>query len=127
MDQKKTCEICNRLYKIPSLEYPTYIPHTSRFHIQLRESNTTTIYSGDICPNCARELIWKIKTMKRNAPKKCDYCEFHRGPLHSEHPRTECRHCIDYSYFQLKKHMTEIDKIRWDHFNGDLDVHLKGE
>ena len=127
MDQKKTCDICNRLYKIPPLEYPLLIQKTSHVHIKLYEDNKLTIYNGDICPNCARELIWKIKTMKRNAPKKCDYCEFHRGPLHSEYPRTECRHCIDYSYFQLRKHMTKIDRMRWDHFNGDLDVHLKGE
>lgn len=126
MEQKKTCEICNRLYKIPPLEYPTFIPHTSRFHIQLKESDTTTIYSGDICPNCARELIWKMKTMKRNAPKKCDFCQFNRGPLH-ELPQLECRDCLEYSNFQLKNHMREIEKIRWAHFNGDLDVHLKGE
>jgi hypothetical protein len=25
MDQKKTCEICNRQYKIPPFEYPTFL------------------------------------------------------------------------------------------------------
>lgn len=126
MEQKKTCDICNRLYKIPPLEYPTFIPHTSRFHIQLKESNTTTIYSGDICPGCARELIWKIKTMKRNAPKKCDFCQFDRGPLH-EYPQPECKDCIKHSNFQLKRHMSKLEQMKWAHFNGDLDVHLKGE
>lgn len=69
MDQKKTCEICNRLYKTPPLKYFENIPDTSRVYIRFTESDNLTIYSGDICPNCARELIWKIKTMKRNAPK----------------------------------------------------------
>lgn len=126
MEQKKTCEICNRLYKIPPFEYPTFIPITSRFHVQLKEDGKTTIFSGDICPGCARELIWKIKTMKRNAPKKCDFCQFDHGPLH-ETPQPECKDCVDYYNFQLKKRMTTVDKIRWDNFNGDLDVHLKGE
>lgn len=120
MEQKKTCEICNRLYKIPPLEYPTYLPHTSSFHIKLREPHKTFIFSGDVCPNCARELMWHIKTMKRNAPKKCDFCQFDRGPLH-EHPQPECRACVKHSNFQLKKPMSVIEKIRWDHFNGDLD------
>lgn len=126
MDQKKRCEICNRLYKIPPLEYPTFIPVTSRVYIMLKESDTTTIFSGDVCPNCAKELIWKIKTMKRNAPKKCDYCEFDRGPLYLE-PQPECDNCIDNSNFQLKKRMTKTQKLGWAHYNGDLDTELKGE
>ena len=127
MDQKKTCEICNRQYKLNPTEDDSVIPGTSSFYIRLREPNKTTMYAGGICPGCARELLWKVKTMRRNAPKKCDFCDYHRGPLHHENPRTECRHCSNYSNFKLKKHMTNIDKIRWDHFNGDLDVDLKGE
>ena len=123
MEQKKPCEICNRLYKIPPLEYPTFLPKTSHVHIKLYEDNVSTIYNSDVCPNCARELVWKIKTMKRNAPKKCDFCQFDRGPLH-EHPQPECRACVKHSNFQLKRHMTNIDKIRWEHFNGDLVKYL---
>lgn len=119
MDQKKTCEICNRLYKIPPLKYFENIPDTSRVYIRFSESDKLTIYSGDICPGCARELIWHIKTMKRNAPKKCDFCKFDRGPLH-ELPQSECKNCIKYSNFQLKKLVREIEKVRWAHFNGDL-------
>lgn len=123
---KNTCEICNRLYEIPPLEYPTFVPNTSRVHIRHKDSDKIIIFSGDVCPGCARELMWHIKTMKRNAPKKCDFCDFHRGPLH-EDPQPECRDCIKHSNFQLKKHMTPIDKLRWDHFNGDLEKDLKGE
>lgn len=119
MEQKRTCEICNRLYKIPPLEYPTYVPVTSRVHISLKESDKTIIFNGDICPNCARELMWNIKTMKRNAPKKCDFCKFDHGPLYVK-PQLECRDCIKYSNFQKKKGMTEMEEIKWKHFNGDL-------
>ena len=120
MYQKNTCEICNRLYKIPPLEYPAFVPNTSHVRIKLKEHDTLTIFHGDVCPGCARQLMWTIKTMKRNAPKKCDFCEFDRGPLH-EHPQLECRDCVKHSNFQLKNGMTEMEKIRWDHFNGDLE------
>ena len=126
MEQKQTCKICNRLYKIPSLEYPTFIPKSSLVYIKLYEDDKITIFNGNVCPGCARELMWHIKTIKRNAPKKCDFCQFDRGPLH-ETPQPECKDCVKHSKFQLKKPMSVIEKIGWDHFNGDLDNHLKGE
>ena len=119
MEQKKTCEICNRLYKIPPLEYPAFIPKTNSVHITLRIPDKTAIISYNVCPNCAREVIWHIKTMKRNAPKKCDFCQFDRGPLY-EDPQPECRDCVKHSNFQLKKRMSKTEKLKWDHFNGDL-------
>lgn len=131
MEQKKTCEICNRLYKTNPTEDDSVIPGTSSIYIRLKEPNSTILFRGNVCPNCARELLWHIKTMKRNAPKKCDFCQFDRGPLH-ETPQPECKDCIKHSKFQLKKHMREIEKIRWAHFNGDLDnsptaINEKGE
>ena len=127
MEQKKTCEICNRLYKAIPLPYDSRILSSSSVRITIRQPDKTAIiFYNDICPNCAAEINWHIKTMRRNAPKKCDFCNFDRGPLY-EDPQPECRDCVKHSNFQLKKRMTKIEKLKWDYFNGDLEKSLKGE
>lgn len=120
MEQKKTCEICNRLYKTIPLKLPGSASKldTNSIRITFRLPNKAGILNYDICPGCTSQLMWHIKTMKRNAPKKCEFCQFDHGPLRETPP--ECKDCIKYSNFQLKKRMSEIEEIRWKHFNGDL-------
>lgn len=123
---KKTCDICTRLYKIIPPTDPIYIPGTSHVRITLRQPNKTKFFDYDICPNCAMEINWYIKTMRRKAPKKCEFCEFDHGPLY-EDPQLECRDCVKHSNFQKKKRMSKLQSLMWDYFNGDLDKPLKGE
>lgn len=123
---KNTCEICSRLYKPVSPEYPTFIPGTSSVRITLRNQDKTGFLDYKICPHCASELIWHIKTMKRNAPKKCDFCEFDHGPAY-EDPQPECKDCVKHSNFQKKKRMSKIEKYKWRFYNGDIDKTPKGD
>lgn len=123
---KMTCEICSRMYKATPFKYPAFLPGTCSVSITLKNSDKTGYLHHNICPHCATELIWHIKTMKRNAPKKCDFCEFDHGPSYEE-PQPECIGCVKHSNFQLKKQMSNIDKLKWDHFNGDCDMPLKGK
>lgn len=123
---KKTCDICTRLYKIAPLKYPAFVPRTSNVRINICDNDKISIFDYDVCPNCAAELNWRIKTMRRNATRKCFFCEFDRGPLY-EDPQPECRACVKFSNFQKKKRMSNLMKHQWDFFNGDLDDISKGE
>lgn len=123
---KKTCDICTRQYKIAPLKYPAFIPQTSHVRIDIRDNDKISIFDYDVCPNCAAELNWRIKTMRRNATRKCFFCEFDRGPLY-EDPQLECRDCVKHSNFQKKKRMSKLQSLMWDYFNGDLEKPLKGE
>ena len=123
---KKTCDICTRLYKTITNEYGSCIPDTSSVRITLRLPDKTGISMYNVCPHCASELNWHIKTMRRNAPKKCDFCEFDHGPAYDS-PQPECKNCVKHSNFQKKKRMCKIQKLQWDFYNGDIEKPLKGE
>lgn len=123
---KKTCDICTRLYKIIPPTDPTFIPGTNNIRIRIKDPVKTAILNYDICPTCTTEIMWHIKTMRRNATRKCFFCEFDRGPLY-EDPQLECRACVKFSNFQKKKRMSNLMKHQWIFFNGDLDDISKGE
>lgn len=124
MEPKRTCDICGRQYKLIPLkakgidEWAIDLD-TSHIRIRLREDDLTTLVDYDVCPNCARNLIWHIKTLKRNATKKCHFCEHDFGPKHPDY-RKGCQGCSNYCNFQLKKRMSPIQKLHWEYFNGDL-------
>lgn len=125
MEPKMTCSICGRLYKpIPiktkGIDEWAIGLDTSHIRIRLREDpDKTALYDFDTCPHCAREVIWKIKTMKRKATRKCEFCEHDRGPKHPEYKKG-CEGCSNYSKFQLKERMGSIQKLHWKYFNGEL-------
>ena len=124
MELKKTCDICGRQYKpIPlkskGIDEWAIGLDTSHIHIRLREDDLTTLVNYDICPTCARNLIWHIKTLKRNAIKKCHFCEHDFGPKHPDY-RKGCQGCSNYSNFQLKKRMSNIQELHWKYFNGEM-------
>lgn len=124
MRPKRTCEICGRTYKMR----PTEEDGTSEFGsqdssyalIRLIELDHAALYVYDTCPHCALELIWKIKTMKRKATKKCDFCEHDLGPKHPDYRKT-CFGCSNYNHFELRKRMSDTQSLHWRYFNGEMD------
>ena len=125
MDPKNKCDICGRQYKLipiktKGLDEWAIGMDTSHVRVRLREQDTTTLLDCDICPHCARGLIYHIHTMKRNAPRKCFFCEFDLGPINPNYPHPNCKNCSEYCNFQAKKRMTQGMKIEYNFYNGDV-------
>lgn len=124
MELKRTCDICGRQYKLipmktKGIDEWAIGMDTSHIRIRVREDDTTTLLDFDVCPHCATELIWDIKTRKRNATKKCHFCEHDFGPNHPDY-RKSCQGCSNYCNFQLKERMSETQRLAWTFYNGDL-------
>ena len=123
MELKKTCGICGRSYKVGTTqigidEWCLGI-ETSHVQIKLRESDTTTFLGKDICTGCAKKLLNYVLKLKREAPKKCFWCEHDFGPNHPNY-RKGCEGCgSNYSAFQLKKRMSPHQLAEWKYYNGE--------
>jgi hypothetical protein len=124
MEPKKMCGICGRMYKpIPlktkGIDEWAIGYDTSHIRIRLRDDpDKTALYDWDTCPNCARNVIWHIKTMKRTRRNRCDFCEHDLGPKHPDY-RKGCQGCHNYCNFQLKKRMSVAQNLFWKYFNGE--------
>ena len=118
MNRKNTCDICGRLFKVTDFE--AACKQHSRIRIEVQE-NSCLAKQCDLttCPRCAFELFWKVQVMKRDAPRKCDFCDHDYGPKHPEY-RKHCENCSKYSNFQLKKRMSEREKHEWALYNGEV-------
>lgn len=119
-DDKAVCHICTRKYKLFPAE-ETSLLRNSRVELFLRcFENPPRLRRYDICPTCAWKVHMAIYRMMMEAPKKCDFCQFERGPKHPEYPHPNCKDCTAYSNFQVKKRMSERQKYEWALYNGEV-------
>ena len=118
MDKKKKCDICGRLFKVT--DYESMCNSYSRIRIHAQDHNYTIgECDHDTCPACALKVLYYVEKMKRDAPRKCHFCEHDFGPKHPEY-RKHCENCSKYSNFQLKKRMSPHQKEMWDIYNGEV-------
>lgn len=124
MGSKRVCGICGRLYKVGKkrvgIDEWSIITDTSYVQVKVREPDRDEFFGKDICVNCARKIFRYVMQLKKEALRKCDFCEHHHGPKHPEY-RKVCENCDVYSDFELKKRMNQIEKYRWDWYNGEVD------
>ena len=117
MDRKEKCGICGRLFKVTDFEI--MLKQFSRVRIHAQDHNYTIGECDyDTCPACALKVLHFVEKMKREAPRKCDWCEHDYGPKHPKY-RKGCEDCSRYSNFKLKKRLSEREKYMWDVYNGE--------
>lgn len=69
---------------------------------------------------CKRMIFDHHKTL-RNLPRKCEFCEFDRGP-YAQRRSLECADCRYFDKFQVKERMHPRQAYEWE-----LYKQLKGE
>ena len=118
MDSKNKCGVCGRLFKVTDFE--TALKLFSRIRIHAQDHNYTVGECDfDTCPACALKVLYYVEKLKREAPRKCHFCEHDFGPKHPNY-RKGCEGCSEYSKFQLKKRMGERQKHEWAYYNGEI-------
>ena len=105
MEQEKVCGICGRSYE----------PDLLAMHLTLaKDSQTEPLYDYDICLRCTYKLGELILAIQLTRPKKCEFCQFERGPRVAKLP--ECEECSNFKNFQLKKRMSPRQAYEWDKY-----------
>jgi len=121
MEEKKTCDICKRVYKLtPTNNKEPFMFDTSHVKIDLKEPGRKSMFDYDVCPECAKRLVYYIIRLRRDAPRKCFWCEFDLGPKSPNYPHPNCAECSQYNKFKLKKRLTPHALAEWKWFNGEV-------
>ena len=102
MKIEKVCDLCGRSY--------TTGPLTVR--LTLTKDKQPAIYDYDICLRCTYKLHSVIHDIQMTSPKKCEFCQFERGPRVTKLP--ECEECSNFKNFQLKKRMHPRQAREWN-------------
>lgn len=106
---EKVCGLCGRTYSLVPVNRRLCSDNIRLFLINRK---SVKLHEYDICPHCTIKLHKVILDIQRNRPKKCDFCEFDRGPRVAN--PSECVECYNFDNFQLKKRMCTRQKYEWE-------------
>lgn len=111
MYQEEVCGLCGRTY---SLKTVNRRPCSDNLRLFLLNRKSVKLHEYDICPHCAIKLHNFINDIRRNRPKKCEFCEFDIGPRVAM--PSECAECRNFNNFQLKKRMHPRQAYEWEKY-----------
>lgn len=107
---EQVCDICGKTYLAKFLK-PYDVVESSVVRVKHLRDKKAALFTYNTCPHCADKVMRYIFEIQKNRPKKCDFCEFERGP--KVDPLVECQECVDYNNFQLKKRMRTMQNYEW--------------
>lgn len=118
------CDICGRSYELQPVTFESFgnsqvYMDSSAVLIKLARPIKPRRYMYHVCSHCAEKIMKSIIDIQRKRPKKCEFCEFERGPLMSK--PAECTACTRYNHFQVKKRMSPRQNYEWSMYMGYLE------
>lgn len=88
---------------------------------KLTDSEKESLRAYEQSTRRCKLLIHNYHDAIRNLPRKCEFCEFDRGP-YAQRLSNECADCRYFDKFQVKKRMSPRQAYEWE-----LYKQLKGE